>query len=171
MVVEAMRHAPAGAAATLACFVDVRGEPQGRPCFVVFLQIVHGLALYGRRRMRVGSARWPILTHDEVAFLRCVEAGLRDDEAALAAHVAWLVRSYGSRDFTAYVRTLASLIREPLFGDLVVPSSPFAQSGAGIDGPAREKAGAKPCRPGLSYSDQIAVRSAPGVISSCGPTA
>jgi hypothetical protein len=139
MLVEAMRHAPAGAAATLACFVDVRGEPQGRPCFVVFLQIVHGLALYGRRRMRVGSERWPILTHDEVAFLRCVEAALRNDEAALAAHVTWLVRGFGARDFTAYVRTLASLIREPVFGDMAAAGAPVAQIGAGIDRPVAKR--------------------------------
>jgi hypothetical protein len=125
MLVEAMRHAPAGAAATLACFVDLRGERYGRPCFIVFLQIVHGLALYGRRRMRVGAACWPVLTHDEVAFLRCIDAGMRNDEAALTAHVAWLVRSYGAHEFAAYVRTLASLIREPMFRTPLVAGVPL----------------------------------------------
>ena len=142
-----MRHAPAGAAATLACFADARGEPDGRPCFVVFLQIVHGLALYGRRRMRVGAEQWPVLTHDEVAFLRCIDAGLRDEDAVLAARVAWLVRGHGARDFTAYIRTLASLIREPMFGDTLAAGAPFARDGGGAriaggsaaNRPARER--------------------------------
>lgn len=136
MLVEAMRSAPSGAAATLACFVDVRGEPQGRPCFVVFLQIVHGLALFGWRRMRVGAVRWPILTHDEVAFLRCVDAARRDDEAALAAHIAWLVRNHGARDVTAYIRTLASLIREPVF---VARPAFFPETGLNADRPVAKR--------------------------------
>lgn len=142
-----MRHAPAGAAATLACFVDARGEPDGRPCFVVFLQIVHGLALYGRRRMRVGAEQWPVLTHDEVAFLRCIDAGLRNEAAVLAARVAWLVRGHSAREFTAYIRTLASLIREPMFRDTLAAGAPFAQDGgsariaggSAANGPARER--------------------------------
>lgn len=117
IVVSAMRSAPSGAAVTMACFVDAFGERRGRPCFVVFLQIVHALALFGRRRMRVGSVGWPILTHDEVAFLRCVDAAVRGEEAALEAHLAWLVRRHGVRDFTGYVRTLAGLLAEPLLGE------------------------------------------------------
>jgi hypothetical protein len=120
MMLEAIRHAPAGAAATLACFVDVCGEQRGRPCFVVFLQIIHSLALYGRRRMRVGGAKWPILTHDEVALLRCVDAAIQD-EAALAVHVEWVVRRHGARELTAYLRTFASLMPETMFGDSRAP--------------------------------------------------
>ena len=88
IVVSAMRRAPSGAAATMSCFVDAFGEKRGRPCFVVFLQIVHALTLYGRRRMRVGTEIWQTLTHDEVAFLRCIDAGMRGDAAAFKAHVA-----------------------------------------------------------------------------------
>jgi hypothetical protein len=128
VLLAAMRRARAGAAATLACFVDACGEARGRPCFVVFLQIVHGLALYGRRRMRVGSDKWPILTHDEVALLRCVDAGMRGGEAALAAHVAWLVRGYGTGEFAAYIRTLASLMPETMFQD-AEGESPVALDG------------------------------------------
>jgi hypothetical protein len=111
-----MRSAPAGAAATMSCFVEAFGERRGRPCFVVFLQIVHALALFGRRRMRVGSVGWPILTHDEVAFLRCVDAATRGDEAAFAMHIAWLVRRRGADEFAGYMRTLAGLVAEPLIG-------------------------------------------------------
>jgi hypothetical protein len=117
IVVSAMRSAPSGAAVTMACFVDAFGERRGRPCFVVFLQIVHALALFGRRRMRVGSVGWPILTHDELAFLRCVDAAVRGDEAALEAHLAWLVRRHGVREFANYIRTLAGLTAEPLLGE------------------------------------------------------
>jgi hypothetical protein len=144
VLLAAMRCARAGAAATLACFVDACGEARGRPCSVVFLQIVHGLALYGRRRMRVGSDKWPILTHDEVALLRCVDAGMRGGEAALAAHVAWLVRSYGTAEFAAYIRTLASLMPEAIFRDaegespVALDSDPASRSAA--ERPARERA-------------------------------
>lgn len=125
IVVSAMRSAPSGAAAALSYFVDAFGEKRGQPCFVVFLQIVHSLALFGRRRMRVGTAGWPILTHDEVAFVRCVDAAFRDEETAFDAHVAWLVRLHGAREFGGYVRTLASLMPETLL------SMTFADGGPG----------------------------------------
>lgn len=117
MLLEAMRHAPAGAAATLACFVDVCGEKQARPCFVVFLQIVHSLALYGRRRMRVGTAAWPILTPDEVALLKCVDAAINADDEGLQVHVEWVVRRHGAGEFAAYLKALATLLPEPMFGN------------------------------------------------------
>lgn len=126
MLVEAMRHAPAGAAATLACFVDACGEKQARPCFVVFLQVVHSLALYGRRRMRVGTAAWPILTPDEVALLKCVDAAINADDAGLQVHVEWVVRRHGAGEFAAYLRTLATLLSEPMFGDTRAPAIPVA---------------------------------------------
>jgi len=129
IIVSAMRAAPSGAAVTMACFVDAFGERRGRPCFVVFLQIVHALALYGRRRMRVGSVGWPILTHDELAFVRCVDAAVRGQEAALEAHLAWLVRRHGVREFAGYIRTLAGLTAEPLLG------------GAASAGPGRRRPG------------------------------
>ena len=86
--------------------------------------------------MRVGAVRWPILTHDEVAFLRCVDAARRDDEAALAAHIAWLVRNHGACDVTAYIRTLASLIREPVF---VARPAFFPETGLNADRPAAKR--------------------------------
>ena len=133
VVVSAMRTAPAGAAATMTCFVDAFGEERGRPCYVVFLQIVHTLALYGRRRMRVGATSWPVLTHDEIAFARCVDACCVGDERALEAHAAWLVRSQGAGDFAAYVATLASVIGEPMLRDIGRP-----RKGAhGAPGPER----------------------------------
>jgi hypothetical protein len=116
-----MRRAPSGAAATMSCFVDAFGEKRGRPCFVVFLQIVHALTLYGRRRMRVGTEIWPTLTHDEVAFLRCIDAGMRGDETVFRAHVAWLVRQHGAGQFGGYIRTLASLMPETMFGMAPAP--------------------------------------------------
>ena len=115
-VVTAMRSAPSGAAATMSCFIDAFGEARGRPCFVVFLQVVHSLALYGRRRMRVGKETWPILTHDEVAFVRCVDAYIRGDEQAFAALVIWLVQQPGARELEGYMQTLAQLMPEPLLG-------------------------------------------------------
>jgi hypothetical protein len=117
IVVTAMRSAPAGAATTMSCFVDSFGERRGRPCFVVFLQIVHALALFGRRRMRVGSVGWPVLTHDEVAFVRCVDAVVRGDEPAFGMHLAWLVRRPGAGEFAGYMRTLAGLVDGPLLGE------------------------------------------------------
>jgi hypothetical protein len=114
ILVTAMRKAPSGAAATMSCFVDAFGEGRGRPCFVVFLQIVHTLALYGRRRMRVGKVTWPILTHDEVAFLRCIDAEIRGDTEASNALVNWLVRWQGARDLVGYKETLARLMPEPV---------------------------------------------------------
>lgn len=114
VVVSAMRTAPAGAAATMSCFVNAFGEERGRPCYVVFLQIVHTLALYGRRRMRVGAANWPTLTHDELAFARCVDSCSEGDGAATEAHVAWLVRPPGACAFTEYAGTLATVIDGPM---------------------------------------------------------
>ncbi|MPY75822.1 MAG: hypothetical protein GEU87_16355 [Alphaproteobacteria bacterium] len=122
MLLEAMRHAPSGAAATLACFVEVCGDKEARPCFIVFLQIVHSLALYGRRRMRVGTAAWPILTPDEVALLKCVDAAINADDAGLQVHVEWVVRRHGAREFAAYLRTLATLLPEPMFGGVRAPA-------------------------------------------------
>lgn len=119
VIVSAMRAAPSGAAVTMACFIDAFGERRGRPCFVVFLQIVHALALFGRRRMRVGSVGWPVLTHDELAFIRCVDAAVRGEEAALDAHLAWLVRRHGVGEFAGYMRTLAGLLPARLLGDAV----------------------------------------------------
>jgi hypothetical protein len=116
ILVTAMRKAPSGAAATMSCFVDAFGEKRGRPCFVVFLQIVHTLALYGRRRMRVGKIAWPILTHDEVDFLRCVDAKVRGDTEAFDALVTWLVRRQGVREMGGYMETLAQLMPEPVLG-------------------------------------------------------
>lgn len=121
MLLEAMRHAPSGAAATLACFVDVCGEKQSRACFVVFLQIVHSLALYGRRRMRVGTAGWPIMTADEVALLKCVDAAINSDDEGLRVHVEWVVRRQGAGEFSGYLKTLASLLPEPIFGHAPAP--------------------------------------------------
>lgn len=121
MLLEAMRHAPSGAAATLACFVDVSGERQSRACFVVFLQIVHSLALYGRRRMRVGTAGWPIMTADEVALLKCVDAAIHADDEGLRVHVEWVVRRQGAEELAGYLRTLASLLPEPVFGGAPAP--------------------------------------------------
>jgi hypothetical protein len=114
VVVTAMRKAPSGAAATMACFVDAFGEKRGRPCFVVFLQIVHSLALFGRRRMRVGKVSWPILTHDEVAFVRCIDAEFRGDRQAFDALVTWLVRQRGAAELGGYMETLAQLMPEPM---------------------------------------------------------
>jgi hypothetical protein len=114
IVVSAMRKAPSGAAATMSCFVDALGEKRGRPCFVVFLQIVHSLALFGRRRMRVGKPNWPILTHDEVAFLRCVDAEIRGDGPAFDALVTWLVKQPGAGELGGYMETLAQLMPEPM---------------------------------------------------------
>jgi hypothetical protein len=128
IVVSAMRAAPSGAATTMACFVDAFGERRGRPCFVVFLQIVHALALFGRRRMKVGSPGWPILTHDEVAFLQCIDAAVRGDETARDAHLAWLVRRHGAEEFGGYVRTLAGLMTEPLLGSAIPAQRPGAGS-------------------------------------------
>lgn len=124
IVVSAMRAAPSGAAATKSCFVDAFGERRGRPCFVVFLQIVHALALFGRRRMKVGSPGWPLLTHDEVAFLRCVDAAVRGDEAARDAHLIWLVRRHGAKEFGGYIRAFADLVPGSLFGDIVSERMP-----------------------------------------------
>jgi hypothetical protein len=121
MLLEAMRHAPSGAAATLACFVDDSSEKQSRACFVVFLQIVHNLALYGRRRMRVGTAGWPIMTADEVALLKCVDAAIKADHEGLRVHVEWVVRREGATEFAGYLRTLASLLPEPVFGGAHAP--------------------------------------------------
>ena len=121
MLLEAMRHAPSGAAATLACFVDVSGEKQSRACFVVFLQIVHSLALYGRRRMRVGTAGWPIMTADEVALLKCVDAAAHADDEGLRVHVEWVARRQGAGELAGYLRTLASLLPEPVFGSVPAP--------------------------------------------------
>lgn len=115
-VVTAMRRAPSGAAATMSCFLDAFGEARGRPCFVVFLQVVHSLALFGRRRMRVGKETWPILTHDEVAFVRCVDAYIREDTEAFDALVTWLVRQHGTAELAGYIQTLAQLMPEPLLG-------------------------------------------------------
>lgn len=117
ILVTAMRKAPSGAAATMSCFIDAFGEKRGRPCFVVFLQIVHALALYGRRRMRVGQTSWPILTHDEVAFLRCVDAEIRGDTEAFDALVTWLVRRHGAGELGGYMDTLAHLMPEPMLGE------------------------------------------------------
>lgn len=138
MLLEAVRHAPSGAAATLACFVDVCGEKQGRPCFVVFLQIVHGLALYGRRRMRVGTAGWPIMTADEVALLKCVDAAVVADGDGLQVHVEWVVRRQGAREFAGYIETLASLLPQPVF---VPASAPDLSAGgdAGTIGSAEKR--------------------------------
>jgi hypothetical protein len=119
IVVSSMRSAPSGAAATMSCFIDAFGERRGRPCFVVFLQIVHALALFGRRRMRVGCVGWPILTHDEVAFLRCVDAAVRGDDTAFEAHLAWLVRRRGVGELAGYMRTLGGLLPEPPLGGAV----------------------------------------------------
>ncbi|MEM9681811.1 MAG: hypothetical protein AAF942_00980 [Pseudomonadota bacterium] len=114
VIVSAMRTAPAGSAATMTCFVEALGEEKGRPCYVVFLQIVHTLALYGRRRMRVGAENWPLLTHDEVAFARCVDGCFSGDEGELDARIAWLVRPPGMTDLAGYVATLSSLMGEPM---------------------------------------------------------
>lgn len=115
VLIEAMRHARCGAAATLACFDGLACETRSRACFVVFLQIVHSLALHGRRRMRVGTVGLPLLTPDEVALLRCVEAAACEDRAALAAHVEWVVRRRGADEFTGYLTALASLLPEDVF--------------------------------------------------------
>ena len=142
MVLEAMRHAPSGAAATLACFVDDSGERQNRACFVVFLQIVHSLALYGRRRMRVGTAGWPIITADEVALLKCVDAAIRADNRGLRAHVEWIVRRQGAEELAGYLGTLASLLPEPMFGGAQAPA--FAVFGG--DAAADVKTAERPTR-------------------------
>jgi len=131
VVVSAMRHAPSGTAATLSCFADTFGEKGGRACFVVFLQILHAFALHGRRRVRVGTVGWPILTHDEVAFLQCVDAAVRGHEAACDAHSAWLVRSCGAREFAGYVRTLACLMPEPLYREPPAAGRPPRREDAG----------------------------------------
>ncbi len=81
-----------------------------------FVQVVHSLALYGRRRMRVGKETWPILTQDEVAFVRCVDAHIRGDEQAFAALVTWLVQQPGACELEGYMQTLAQLMPEPLLG-------------------------------------------------------
>jgi len=130
IVVSAMRSAPSGAAATLSCFIDSFGERRGRPCFVVFLQIVHALALFGRRRMRVGRVGWPVLTHDEVAFLRCVDAAVRGEGAAFEAHLVWLVRRPGVGAFAGYIRTLAGLLPEPPLGGAVPVGREGRRAGA-----------------------------------------
>ena len=114
VIVSAMRTAPAGAAATMTCFVNALGEEKGRPCYVVFLQIVHTLALYGRRRMRVGAENWPLLTHDEVAFARCVDGCFNGYDGELDARIAWLVRPPGMTDLAGYVATLSALMGEPM---------------------------------------------------------
>jgi hypothetical protein len=130
IVVSAMRSAPSGAAATMSCFIDAFGERRGRPCFVVFLQIVHALALFGRRRMRVGSVGWPILTHDEVAFIRCVDAAVRGGDTAFEAHLAWLVRRRGAGEFAGYIRTLAGLLPEPPLGGAALVGRESLPAGA-----------------------------------------
>jgi len=137
IVVTAMRRAPSGAAATLSCFVDAFGEKRGMPCFVVFLQIVHSLALFGRRRMRVGKQTWPILTHDEVAFVRCIDAEVRGDRQAFDALVTWLVRQRGAGEMGGYMETLAQLMPEPM-----LQSAPAIARGAPfeIGGTARSAA-------------------------------
>lgn len=66
--------------------------------------------------MRVGTEIWPILTHDEMAFVRCVDAHIRGDEQAFAALVTWLVQQPGARELEGYMQTLAQLMPEPLLG-------------------------------------------------------
>jgi hypothetical protein len=139
MLLEAMRHAPSGAAATLACFVDVSGEKQSRACFVVFLQIVHSLALYGRRRMRVGTAGWPVMTADEVALLQCVDAAIHADDEGLRVHVEWVVRRQGAEEFAGYLRTLASLLPEPMFGAARAPALAVVVDDGALGGRAAER--------------------------------
>ena len=142
IVVSAMRKAPSGAAVTLSCFVDAFGETRGRPCFVVFLQIVHSLALFGRRRMRVGKQNWPILTHDEVAFVRCIDAEIRGDRHAFDALVTWLVKQRGARELGGYMETLAQLMPEPM-----LQGTPAIARGGRIDAGTTARPAAK--RPAL----------------------
>lgn len=69
------------------------GPERGRLAHVALRCLLVLLALYGRRRLRLGADGWLDLTSDEVRVLQTLGAAQTGHGAALDAHLDWLIRS------------------------------------------------------------------------------
>lgn len=91
------------------------GREEGERAAVAVRSILVLVALYGRRTLGLGPPGWPAATVDEIRMLQLFAAAQHGGDAAVAAHLAWLLRAdHSARPEAAIGEAAAIMARSGL---------------------------------------------------------